>query len=58
MKRYRYIRDSQDTTKYMLVFSDNPDLSSESQMWFDLNEKILTAAVNFVKQLEFSELQT
>jgi TonB-dependent receptor len=57
LKRYRYIRDSQDTTKYMLLFSDNPDLSSESQMWLDLNEKILSGAVNFFKQLEFSNFK-
>jgi len=57
MKRYRYIRDNQDSTQYMLIFSDNPDLSSESQMWFNLNEKVITASVNFVKQLTFSEFK-
>ena len=57
MKRYRYIRNNQDTTQYMLIFSDNPDLSSESQMWFNLNEKVITASVNFVKQLTFSEFK-
>ena len=57
MKRYRYIRNNQDTTQYMLIFSDNPDLSSESQMWINLNEKVITASVNFVKQLSFSEFK-
>ena len=57
MKRYRYIRDTQDTTQYMLIFSDNPDLSSESQMWFNLNEKVITASANFVRQLTFSEFK-
>lgn len=57
MKRYRYIRSTQDTTQYLLIFSDNPDLSSESQMWFNLNEKVVTASVNFVRQLEFSEFK-
>ena len=57
MKRYRYIRNNQDTTQYMLIFSDNPDLSSESQMWFNLNEKVITASVNFVRQLDFAEFK-
>lgn len=57
IKRYRYIRNNQDTTQYMLIFSDNPDLSSESQMWINLNEKVITASVNFVKQLSFSEFK-
>jgi len=57
MRRYRYIRNTVDTTKYMLIFSDNPDLSSESQMWFNLNETVFTAAANFVKQLTFSEFK-
>jgi len=54
VKRYRYIRDSQDTTQYFLLFNDNPDLSSESQMWFRLSEKVGSASVNFTRQLEFS----
>jgi len=41
----------------MLIFSDNPDLSSESQMWINLSEKVITASVNFVKQLIFSEFK-
>ena len=57
MKRYRYIRNNQDTTQYMLIFSDNPDLSSESQMWLNLNEKVISASLNFVRQLTFSEFK-
>jgi hypothetical protein len=57
MKRYRYIRNAQDTIQYFLVFSDNPDLSSESQMWFNLNEKVFSSAVNFVRQLDFPEFK-
>lgn len=56
-RRYRYIRNTIDTTKYMLIFSDNPDLSSESQMWFNLNETVVTGAVNLVKQLAFREFK-
>jgi outer membrane receptor for ferrienterochelin and colicin len=53
-KRYRYIRSTEDTTQYFILFSDNADLASESRMWFELNENILSASVNFVKQLVFS----
>lgn len=57
MKRYRYIRDSQDTSMYFLLFSDNPDLSSQSRMWTKLNESLISGAVNFVKQFNFSEFK-
>jgi TonB-dependent receptor len=57
MKRYKYIRNSQDTTQYLLVFSDNPDLSSESQMWLNLRETVVTGAVNFMHQFSFSEFK-
>jgi hypothetical protein len=53
-KRYRYIRSSQDTTQYFLLFSDNADLSSVSRMWFKLNENVYTASANFVKQFDFA----
>lgn len=49
-KRYRYIRSDKDTTQYFLLFSDNPDLSSESRMWFKLNENLISVSVNFVHQ--------
>lgn len=57
VKRYRYIRSDNDTTQYFLLFSSNPDLSSESQMWFELNENIITTSVNLVRQFNFSGFQ-
>jgi TonB-dependent receptor len=54
IKRYKYIRRETDTTQYMLVFGSNPDLSSESQMWLKLDEKVYSFALNFVRQLDFS----
>jgi hypothetical protein len=54
MKRYRYIRSTQDTTQYFLIFSENADLSSESQMWLNLNEKVITASMNFIREFDFS----
>jgi hypothetical protein len=53
-RRYRYLRSTEDTTEYFLLFNDNADLSSESQMWFTLNEKVFSASVNFFRQLSFS----
>jgi hypothetical protein len=55
MRRYRYIRNAQDTTQYYLVFSDNPDLSSVSQMWLNLNETVYSGSINFSHQFTFSE---
>jgi hypothetical protein len=54
LKRYRYIRSTQDTTQYFLIFSDNADLSSESQMWLSLTESALTTSANFTRQFNFS----
>ena len=54
LRRYRYIRSTEDSTQYFLLFNDNADLSSQSQMWFSLNEKVYSVAVNFFRQLDFS----
>ncbi|HOX75699.1 MAG TPA: TonB-dependent receptor [Bacteroidales bacterium] len=50
-KRYRYLRDEDDPTKYMMLFSDQADLSSQSRMWINLNERTISANVNLAKQL-------
>ncbi|MBK9391050.1 MAG: carboxypeptidase-like regulatory domain-containing protein [Bacteroidetes bacterium] len=54
IKRTRYIRDEADTTQYFMLFGDNADLSSQSQMWLNLNENLITASVNFTKEFNFS----
>jgi len=51
MKRYRYIRSPSDTTKYILLFSGNGDLSSESRRWLDLDENLFSGSLNFTKSL-------
>lgn len=56
-KRFRYIRDQVDTTKYMLLFSDQADLSSQSRMWIDLNENTFSASVNFTKEINLAGLK-
>jgi len=51
-KRYRYLRDETDENKYMLLFSDQPDLSSQSRMWINLSENTMSALINFTRQLD------
>ena len=56
-KRYRYLRDESDPDKYMLLFSDQADLSSQSRMWINLKENTLSAMVNFTRQLSLGGFQ-
>jgi outer membrane receptor for ferrienterochelin and colicin len=53
-RRFRYIRDQVDSTKYMLLFSDQADLSSQSRMWIDLIENTVSGSVNFTKKLKIN----
>ena len=53
-KRYRYLRDEVEITKYMLLFNDQADLSSQSRMWINLNETTLSASLNFTRQLNIN----
>ncbi len=45
-KRYRYIQSLQNPDVYMLLFSDQPDLSSLSRMWIHLRENAESGALN------------
>jgi len=56
-KRYRYLRDETETDKYMLLFSDQADLSSQSRMWINLRENTLSGMVNFTRQLSLGGFQ-
>lgn len=51
-KRFRYLRDQVDTTKYMLLFSDQADLSSQSRMWIDLKENTVSASLNYTRKFD------
>jgi outer membrane receptor for ferrienterochelin and colicin len=53
-KRYRYLRDQVDTTKFIMLFSDQADLSSQSRMWIDLSENTVSVTVNFTHQFDIS----
>ncbi len=54
-KRYRLNRDRTDTTRYFLSFGDvsNPDLSSESRIFQDLNENIVSANTGLTRKFNF-----
>lgn len=45
-KRYRYIQSPQNPDVYMLLFSDQADLSSLSRMWIHLNENAENGSLN------------
>ena len=56
-KRYRYLRDETDINKYMLLFSDQADLSSQSRMWINLNENTISASVNYISEFDFGSFR-
>lgn len=56
-KRYRYLRDETDESRYMLLFSDQPDLSSQSRMWINLRESTMSGMVNYTRQLNMGGFQ-
>lgn len=56
-KRYRYLRDEVDTDKYLLLFSDQADLSSQSRMWISLNESTISGSINFTRQMILGGIQ-
>jgi outer membrane receptor for ferrienterochelin and colicin len=51
VKRYKTIRDSRDSSKYYILFTPNPDLSSVSRMFFTMKEKIWSGGANFSQDL-------
>ena len=42
-----------DLNKYLLLFSDQADLSSQSRMWINLNENTISASAQFYQTIEF-----
>jgi TonB-dependent receptor len=53
-KRYRYIQNPQNPSQYMLLFSDQADLSSVSRMWIRLNENAESASMNLNYKMNIS----
>ncbi len=50
LRRYRYISNEGETSPFILLFGSNPDLSSVSRMWIDLNEKNISGLLNFTQK--------
>jgi hypothetical protein len=57
MKRYRYISDD-GIEPYSLLFGNNPDLSSVSRMWLDLNEDNISGLLNFTQKFSVGHIET
>ncbi len=56
IRRYRYMSD--DNNNYIILFSNNPDLSSLSRMKLNLNENIFTVGLNYTHNIKSLELKT
>src|SRR5690606_27042 len=53
IRRYRYISNDGENSPYIILFGNNPDLSSVSRMWLDLDETNLSGMLNLTQK--FSE---
>jgi len=48
IRRYRYISNDGETSPYILLFGNNPDLSSVSRMWLGLDETNYSGMLNIL----------
>lgn len=53
IRRYRYISSDGETSPYILLFGNNPDLSSVSRMWLGLDETNFSGMLNFLHKFSF-----
>ncbi|MRR21781.1 TonB-dependent receptor, partial [bacterium] len=58
IRRYRYISNDGETSPYILLFGSNPDLSSVSRMWIDLNENNISGLINFTHKFKMGSIDT
>jgi len=58
IRRYRYISNDGETSPYIVLFGNNPDLSSISRMWLDLNETNLSGLLNFTQKFRIGAFET
>ena len=56
LRRYRYISNDGDTSPYIILFGSNPDLSSLSRMWLDLNETNISGLLNFAQKFKMGKV--
>jgi outer membrane receptor for ferrienterochelin and colicin len=52
IRRYRYISNDGDTSPFIILFGNNPDLSSVSRMWLGLDETNYSGMLNFTQKFE------
>ncbi|MDM8003717.1 MAG: carboxypeptidase-like regulatory domain-containing protein, partial [Bacteroidota bacterium] len=52
IRRYRYISSDGDTSPFIILFGNNPDLSSVSRMWLGLDETNYSGMLNFTQKFE------
>ncbi|HEX2970132.1 MAG TPA: carboxypeptidase-like regulatory domain-containing protein [Bacteroidales bacterium] len=57
IRRYRYIRSDSSDSDYFMLFSDNPDLSSQSRMWLNLSENLYSASLNISREYDLNGFQ-
>ncbi|HPK85258.1 MAG TPA: TonB-dependent receptor, partial [Bacteroidales bacterium] len=50
IRRYRYISNDGDISPYVILFGSNPDLSSVSRMWLDLDETSFSGMLNLIQK--------
>lgn len=58
IRRYRYTSNDGETSPYIVLFGNNPDLSSISRMWLDLNETNLSGLLNFTRKFRMGNIES
>lgn len=57
IRRYRYISSDGETSPYIILFGNNPDLSSVSRMWLGLDERNFSGMLNFSHKFDRQSLK-
>jgi outer membrane receptor for ferrienterochelin and colicin len=57
LRRYRYI-SADGEEPFIILFGSNPDLSSVSRMWLNLNEKNISGVLNFTHKFATASVET
>ena len=57
LKRYRYISNDGNESPFVILFGNNPDLSSVSRMWLNLSEKNYSGALNFTRKFKMNNIE-
>ena len=52
IRRYRYISNDGDNSPFIILFGNNPDLSSVSRMWLGLEEANYSGMLNFTQKFD------